>query len=164
MTTALVRTRLATDRDVAAVHDLYNRCSWQTRESRFHVPVHRVSRRLVEQLVLPPHGWSIVAEQGHELVGHACAGPLSPTAVEVALLVDDAMQGTGIGTRLLRELASEAADRGFDSVVCSVEPHNEAMPATVRRAGLTGTSSYVDGVLEIVVPLDTATCAERRPA
>jgi L-amino acid N-acyltransferase YncA len=164
MTTALVRTRLATDHDVTAVHELYNRCSGQTRESRFHVPVQRVSRRLAEQLVLPSHGWSIVAEQGDELVGHACAGPLSPTAVEVALLVDDAVQGSGIGTRLLRELVTSATDRGFEALVCSVEPHNDAMPATVRRAGLAGTTSYVDGVVEIVVPLATDVQAERQPA
>jgi L-amino acid N-acyltransferase YncA len=164
MTTALVRTRLATDHDVAAVHELYNRCSGQTRESRFHVPVQQVSRRLAEQLVLPRHGWSIVAEQGDDLVGHGCAGPLSPTAVEVALLVDDAVQGSGIGTRLLRDLVTSATARGFESMVCSVEPHNDAMPATVRRAGLAGTSSYVDGIVEIVVPLAPEVHAERQPA
>ena len=153
MTTSLVRTRYADLQDVPAVHDLHVRCTPQTLESRFHVPLAHVSLRLVRSLVCPPGGWSIVAEQGDEVVGHGCAGPLSPDRVEVALLVDDAFQGTGIGTRLLRDLASTAGERGFRSLMCSIEPDNESVLPTVRRAGLDGMLSFVDGVLEIEVPL-----------
>ncbi len=153
MTTSLVRTRYATEHDVGAVLALHERCSPRTLEQRFHVPVSRVSERLVRELVTPRRGWSIVAEQGDEVVGHGCAGETSAEQVEVGLLVDDAFQGTGVGTRLMRDLAGTAAERGYGSLLCSVAPDNESVLPTVRRAGLDSVSTYVDGVVEIEVPL-----------
>ena len=164
MTTSLVRTRLATVQDIAAVRALHERCSPATLEHRFHVPVARLPERLMRSLTVPAHGWSIVAEQHDEVIGHGVAGALSPATVEVGLLVDDAFQGTGIGTRLLRDLASSAADRGFHSLVCSVEPDNESMLPTVRRAGLDGVPTYVDGVVEIMVPLVAHEAEIQQPA
>lgn len=153
MTTSLVRTRHAVIEDVEAVFDLYARCSPQTLQHRFHVPVARVPERMVRRLVVPADGWSLIAEQGGEVVGHGCAGPVSTSRVEVGLLVDDAYQGTGVGTRLMRELALSAARRGFEAMLCLVEPDNESVLPTVRRAGLEGVPLHVDGVVEIEVPL-----------
>ena len=56
MTTSLVRTRLATVHDIGAVRSLHERCSPQTLEHRFHVPVSRLPERLVHSLVLPENG------------------------------------------------------------------------------------------------------------
>lgn len=153
MTTSLVRTRHATDDDVAGVQELYDRCSPSTLERRFHVPVSRVSAGLVRELVKPRRGWSMLAEQGSEIIGHGCAGETSDEQVEVGLLVDDAFQGTGVGTRLMRDLAATAAQRGYQSLLCCVAPDNPSVLPTVRRAGLPHVSSYVDGVVEIEVPL-----------
>jgi ribosomal protein S18 acetylase RimI-like enzyme len=164
MTTSLVRTRYATSRDVAAVLALHERCSPQTLEHRFHIAVTSVSEDLVRELVTPHRGWSIVAEQGEQVVGHGCAGETSPDQVEVGLLVDDAFQGTGVGTRLMRDLASAAAERGYGSLLCSVAPDNESVLPTVRRAGLESRSSYVDGVVEIEVPLIDHPAWMRQPA
>lgn len=153
MTTSLVRTRHATDDDVTGVQELYDRCSPNTLERRFHVPVARVSSALVGELVRPRRGWSLLAEQGEEIVGHGCVGETSREQVEVGLLVDDAFQGTGVGTRLMRDLAAMAAERGYRSLVCCVAPDNPSVLPTVRRAGLPHVCSYVDGVVEIEVPL-----------
>ena len=153
MTTSLVRTRYATDDDVAGVQELYDRCSPSTLEQRFHLPVARVSTGLVRELVTPHRGWSLLAEQGEEIVGHGCAGETSRSQVEVGLLVDDAFQGTGVGTRLMRDMAAIAAERGYGSLVCCVAPDNPSVLPTVQRAGLPHSSSYVDGVVEIEVPL-----------
>jgi predicted N-acetyltransferase YhbS len=164
MTTSLVRTRHATDQDVGAVLALHRRCSPQTLEDRFHVPVTEVPEHLVRALVTPERGWSIVAEQGDEVIGHGCAGELSIGQVEVGLLVDDAFQGTGVGTRLMRDLASTAAERGYDSLLCTVAPDNESVMPTVRRAGLEAVSSHVDGVVEIEVPLLHHVCRAQQTA
>lgn len=153
MTTSLVRTRHACDDDVVGLQELYDRCSPDTLERRFHLPVTRVAPSLVSQLTLPHRGWSMLAEQGEEIVGHGCAGEVSSDRVEVGLLVDDAFQGTGVGTRLMRDLAVAAAQRGYRSLVCCVAPDNPSVLPTVRRAGLPHVSSYVDGVVEIEVPL-----------
>jgi len=164
MTTALVRTRVATEDDVAAVLALHERCSAQTLEQRFHAAVPGISLRLARRLVLPPGGWSIVAEQCGQVVGHGCAGRLSDAGVEVGLLVDDAFQGSGIGSRLMRDLAQGAAERGFGSLVCEVEPDNESVLPTVRKAGLDPQTRYVDGVLEIVVPLGRVADCDQQTA
>jgi predicted N-acetyltransferase YhbS len=164
MTTALVRTRQATEDDVAAVLALHERCSAQTLEQRFHAAVPGISLRLARRLVLPPGGWSIVAEQCGQVVGHGCAGPLSDTEVEVGLLVDDAFQGSGIGSRLIRDLAGGAAERGFRALVCEVEPDNESVLPTVHKAGLRADTAYVDGVLEIVVPLAQVVACDQQTA
>jgi GNAT superfamily N-acetyltransferase len=153
MTTSLVRTRYATDDDVAAVQELYDRCSPHTLERRFHLPVTRVAPALVSELVTPDQGWSMLAQQGEEIVGHGCAGETSPEQVEVGLLVDDAFQGTGVGTRLMRDLSATAAERGYRSLVLCVAPDNHSVLPTVRRAGLPHVTTYVDGVVEIEVPL-----------
>jgi L-amino acid N-acyltransferase YncA len=153
MPTALVHTRPATLEDVDAVVALHDRCSAETLRRRFHIPVSRVAPRFAEELISPKDGWSVLAEQCGEVVGLASAGPLSPTCVEVGLLVEDLFQGSGAGSRMLRDLAEEASVRGFRSLVCLVEADNESVFPTVRRAGLDGALSLVDGLLEVVAPL-----------
>jgi ribosomal protein S18 acetylase RimI-like enzyme len=164
MTTALVRTREATADDLGPVLDLYARCSPQTLEQRFHLPVTRPTERLVAGLVRPRAGWSIVAEQGDEVLGHGVAGRLDDERVEIGLLVDDAFQGTGVGSHLVRDLARSAAARGYRSLVCLVEPDNESVLPTVRRAGLEAVTTEDDGLLLVEVPLATHVDLLRHPA
>ena len=164
MTTALVRTRPATLDDVPAVVALHDRCSPETLRRRFHVPVSHVAPRLARQLVAPRDGWSVVAEQCGEVIGLGCAGPLSRTTLEVGLLVEDLSQGTGVGTRMLRDLAKEATARGFRTLLCLAEADNESVLPTVRRAGLDGVPTLVDGFLEVAVPLPARSPGLQRPA
>ncbi len=164
MTTALVRTRTATLDDVEPVVALHARCSPTTLHRRFHVPVTDVPEPLVRRLIEPPRGWSVVAEQCGDVVGLGCAGPLSATELEVGLLVEDAHQGTGVGSRMLRDLAHEARLRGYHTLVCLAEADNESVLPTVRRAGLDGVATVRDGLLEILVPLPVRRRGLLRPA
>ena len=164
MTTSLVRTRHATADDVDGVVALHTRCSEETLRRRFHVPVTQITERLAEQLVAPRHGWSLVAEHCGEVVGLACAGPVSPTVLEVGLLVEDRYQSTGIGSRMLRDLSRDAHARGYQSLLCLAEPDNESVLPTVRRAGLESAPLVVDGLLQVVVPLPARRRGLRRPA
>lgn len=164
MTTALVRTRTATLDDVEAVVALHARCSPETLHRRFHVPVTEVHDPLARRLIAPPRGWSVVAEQCGQVVGLGCAGPLSRTELEVGLLVEDARQGSGVGSRMLRELAREGRLRGYRAIICLAESGNESVLPTVRRAGLDGVATLVDGLLEIVVPLPVRPRGLLRPA
>jgi GNAT superfamily N-acetyltransferase len=164
MTTTLVRTRHATAHDVAPLVAMHRRCSPDTLHRRFHVPVAHVPARLVEQLVAPAGGWSIVAERRDDVVGHGCAGPIAPGVVEVGLLVEDAHQGTGIGVRLIRDLAGEASRRGFSTLVCLAQADNESVVRTVRRAGLDCVPTRRDGLLEVTVALPSRRGRLRRPA
>jgi len=105
------------------------------------VPVTHVPERLVHQLVSPRGGWSVLAEQCGVVVGLASAGPLTADALEVGLIVEDRHQGSGVGSRMLRDLARDAHERGYRRLVCLAEPDNDAVLPTVRRAGRATTTS-----------------------
>ena len=166
MTTSLVRTRLATPHDVGAVTDLHARCSPDTLRRRFHVPGHAGAG------AAGPRGSSrratagaCVAEQCGEVVGLGSAGPLTADALEVGLLVEDRHQGTGVGSRMLRDAGprrrTRAATGGW-----SAWPS----PTTTRCCRpCAGPASRVSrsrstASLEVVVPLPARRRGLRRPA
>ncbi|HEX4977005.1 MAG TPA: GNAT family N-acetyltransferase [Nocardioides sp.] len=153
--------RLGDAADLARLDALHRRCTRETLRRRFHTAVPVVPQRLARQTLLPAGGWSVVAELGADLVGMACTGPLSGSDLEVGILVEDAHQGRGIGTRLLRHVADEAAARGYRSMVCLTEPDNRAAERALARTGLDTTSTTEDGMLEVTVLLRAADAAPR---
>jgi GNAT superfamily N-acetyltransferase len=60
----------------------------------------------------------------------------SGRGAEVAFMVDDAHQGLGIGSRLLRHLADIARAAGIDLFEAEVLPSNTAMLRVFERSGL----------------------------
>ena len=155
MTTALVRTRYGAAADLPLVTALHDRCTPEALHRRFHAPLTRVPPEATLRLLAPEGGWSLLAELVGEVIGMACAGPLSTHELEVGILVEDASQGRGIGGRLLREVARDAAARGFRALVCVTQPDNQAVLATVERTGLAFTLVDSDGLVEIVMSLET---------
>jgi GNAT superfamily N-acetyltransferase len=157
-------TRLGEIHDVDDVTALHARCTPRTLERRFHVAQPHVTPRIVRELVTPTAGWSRVAELDHRIVGLAVAGPISTYEVEVGLIVEDAHQRQGIGTRLLHETAMEAANRGYQVLQSLTQPDNRCVLATVRNAGLIARMSWRDGLLHIDMPLARIASDMRRPA
>ena len=110
MTTSLVRTRHATPLDVDAVTDLHAAAHRPRCAAASTCPSRRCRR-----------DWSAGSSR-HATAG-ACwpssaargraglAGPLSADALEVGLLVEDRHQGSGVGARLLRDVARDAPPR-----------------------------------------------------
>ena len=139
--------------DLSRLVALHRRCTPETLHRRFHTAVPVVPERLVRQTLLPDGGWSVVAELGPDLVGVACTGPLSCTDLEVGVLVEDAHQGCGIGTQLLRHVASEATARGYRSMLCLTDPDNRAAERALARSGLVTASTPYDGMLVVTVRL-----------
>jgi ribosomal protein S18 acetylase RimI-like enzyme len=136
--------RPGTGADVDAVVALHERCSAETVRRRYHAPVPSVSRRLARALLEPVEGASLVLVHGAEVVGLGvlAGGPDGP---ELGLMVEDRWQRQGHGSRMMRALALEAAGRGAETVTCVVEPDNDAVLHTIRRAGLRALVSYSDG-------------------
>lgn len=149
----LVTLRPGDASDLPLLDALHRRCTPESLRRRFHTAVPVVPERLLRQTLLPEGGWSVVAEAGEDLVGVACTGPLSCTDLEVGVLVEDAHQGRGIGTRLLRHLAGEAAGGGYRSLLCLVEPGNRAAERALARTGLPTTTAPYDGLLVVTVHL-----------
>ena len=67
-----------------------------------------------------------------------------PSSAEVAFAVADELQGRGVGTRLLEQLAESAADAGISEFVAEVMPDNRAMLSVFADAGF-AVSRRLDG-------------------
>jgi acetate---CoA ligase (ADP-forming) len=76
-----------------------------------------------------------------------------PRAAEVAFAVGDEFQRRGIGTRLLEQLASRAAEAGIEEFVAEVLQDNTAMLGVFRDAGFEVTRAGGAGELEIRFPI-----------
>ena len=134
--TAVPELRKATVEDADAVVAMHERCSYESRTRRYHVPMPKLTTRTARHLSAPAGGVSIVASIGDAVIGMATAAPweeLGSTTMEVAVLVEDGWQGQGLGLRMLRQLVGEARVLGADRVVCMVQPENHAMLRTLER-------------------------------
>ncbi len=121
--------------DAEAVVAMHERCSYESRTRRYHVPMPKLTTRTARHLSAPAGGVSIVASVGGAVVGMATAAPweeLGSTAMEVAVLVEDGWQGRGIGSQLLRRLITEARGLGADRAICMVQQENVAMLRTIE--------------------------------
>ena len=72
-----------------------------------------------------------------------------PLVAEVAFAVADELQGHGVGTRLLEQLAELAGARGIERFVAEVRPDNRAMLSVFEDAGFAATREYEGGVVEV---------------
>jgi acetyl coenzyme A synthetase (ADP forming)-like protein len=72
-----------------------------------------------------------------------------PSIAEVAFAVDDPLQGRGVGTRLLEQLAEMAATVDIDRFVAEVEPSNAAMLSLFRRTGFEVSRVVRDDTVEV---------------
>jgi L-amino acid N-acyltransferase YncA len=127
--------RRATVEDAEAVVAMHERCSYESRTRRYHVPIPRLTARTARHLSAPAGGVSIVATVDDAVVGMATAAPweeLGGQAMEIAVLVEDGWQGQGLGSQLLRQVIREARLLGADRAVCMVQPDNAAMLRTVE--------------------------------
>ncbi|MEU6136634.1 GNAT family N-acetyltransferase [Nocardioides sp. NPDC047086] len=131
-----VATRPVRPDDLVAFERMWSRLSEETIYRRFHAPVRRLSLKLRRYLVDVDHRDhdALVAISGGEVIAvaryHRCAE--EPAAAEVAVLVEDAWQGRGLGARMLRELACLASRRGIDVLTGDVQSDNLRMLGLVR--------------------------------
>ena len=82
--------------------------------------------------------FALVAETGGDIVGVSRFDklPENPRTAEFAVLVEDAWQGRGVGTALLRGLMDPAGDLGVEGFVGEVLRENSRMLRVMRDAGL----------------------------
>ena len=81
--------------------------------------------------------FALVGEVGGKIVAISqyFRFPKHPERAEAAFVVEDALQGQGIGTRLLERLAEIARDRGIRSFEADVLPQNTRMLDVFRNCG-----------------------------
>jgi acetyl coenzyme A synthetase (ADP forming)-like protein len=111
--------------------------------------------------------YALVAESGGHIVALAqyARAVADPRRAEAAFLVADALQGRGIGTRLLEELASHARQNGIEVFQAWVMGANSRMLQVFVDSGYTIKSRSEQGVIEVSLNLSpTASFVEKSAA
>jgi acetate---CoA ligase (ADP-forming) len=151
-----LRLRAPTATDAGALEAFFGALSERSFYLRFH-GLRQVDRALVEHFLEPD--WSdrgvLVGVAGEErIVAVAEFMRLrDETSADVAFAVADELQGRGVGTRLLEQLASRAAAAGVERFVAQVLPENAAMLAVFRDAGFEVARELDGGEIEVRFPI-----------
>ena len=151
--------RLARPEDSDAVAAMHERCSEQTLYRRYLTAVGRWRDVTLRRLTGGHRGATLVAmsEEG-TIVGLGHVFPDSTTeghTAEIAVIVEDAYQGRGIGTRLVHHMLDLAQRLGFDEVVGTVLAQNTDMLRVLDATQLVWSRHVEDGVLTLRAPLPT---------
>jgi GNAT superfamily N-acetyltransferase len=77
-----------------------------------------------------------------------------PARAEVAFAVADELQGKGVGTRLLEQLADEAGRVGVECFLAEVLADNRAMLGVFESAGFEVRREFDSGVAEVTLAID----------
>jgi GNAT superfamily N-acetyltransferase len=97
---------------------------------------------------------AVVAVQGDEIiaVGRYDHDPGSADA-EVAFVVEDAWQGTGVGRRLFDELALRARSEGIERLTAQTLAENRRMLMLFHHCGYPVRHRFDDGVIDVEIDL-----------
>ena len=150
-----LRLRAPRRQDADALLAFFAGLSERSRYLRFH-GLRPVDERLVEPFLEPD--WSergsLVGVLGDRVVALANYVRLrDPTAAEAAFVVADELQGRGLGTRLLEQLAGRAAEVGIASFVAEVLGENRPMLDVFTGAGFEVSRELDGGEVEVRFPI-----------
>ena len=154
---ATVWIRLARPEDADAVAAMHGRCSAQTRYQRYLAGVSEWRDISLRRLTGGHRGATLVvmSEEG-AIVGLGNVFPAAPDdahAAEIAVIVEDAYQGRGIGSRLLRHMVELAERIGFQEVVAIVLAENSGMLRLLEATRLDWTRELKEAVVTLRAPL-----------
>jgi GNAT superfamily N-acetyltransferase len=155
--------RRAAAADLDALERMLERCSVRTRTLRFSIPVRSLPRAYAAGIARPARGeahW--VAENGGEIAALA-----SVTGAEAAVLVEDAWQRQGLGTRVLERAVDDAARHGVTELAADVafdSPHALRMLSRLGAATVSVTPEGYRLVMKLATraePCSTARTTRR---
>ena len=148
--------REATAADIPLVAALHARCSPQTRSLRSLPTRPRLATDVLMQLVGADGSTSVLAvtTDGGAAVGLANLLSTGHATAEVALMVEDAWQGRGVGTALTRKLVELARTDQLTELTAVSQPGNHALTRVLRRAGLRPRGRLEGGNLYVRAALD----------
>jgi RimJ/RimL family protein N-acetyltransferase len=100
---------------------------------------------------------ALVATRDDDIVGVARFDRIAGTSdAEAALVIQDDLQGRGLGTELFDSLAARARADGVTRFVAQTLPENARMRNVLRHVNPHATTAYAGGVVETTVPLTAA--------
>ena len=135
--------------DGDALGAFFSRLSRESLYRRFLSPIDRPEPAQLDRVL---HGDAVVEVAGGEIVGLANYSRVGDSdAAELAVVVEDAWQRRGIGTRLLTALGERARDAGIRRFVVVSHADNRGALALIRRLSPEVRPTVSSGVLEAVV-------------
>jgi acyl-CoA synthetase (NDP forming)/GNAT superfamily N-acetyltransferase len=147
----IVRIRAVGPGDGPALHALTSRSSDRSLYMRFFSLNREVAEQYVDKLIAErPSGahLALIAEVESRLVALAGFERFDDDdEAEVALLVEDDLQGTGIGTLLLEHLASHARRMGIVALAADTLVNNRSMLGVFAHSGLQERARSEEGVV-----------------
>ena len=165
---SLIRVRQAVPADREALAQMFERCTAATRYRRFHGPVKAIPERyLAEALSRSPFHHALVAHLEPASAAHARAKSgtavalascrlVDEGAAELGVLIEDAWQRKGLGTRLVRELVAHASDVGLRVLEAQLLAEQAWITSLLRPHGTCRLRSTSNGVLNVTVLLEAA--------
>jgi AcrR family transcriptional regulator/RimJ/RimL family protein N-acetyltransferase len=159
--------RLARPEDADAVVAMHERCSELSLHRRYLAGVSEWRDVNLRRLTGGHRGATLVvmSEEG-AIVGLGNLFPDEPRdghSAEIAVIVEDAFQGRGIGTRLVRHMLELAERLGFQEVVATVLAENAGMLHVLEATGLEWTRALEQGVITMRAPLPVVASGSLSP-
>jgi RimJ/RimL family protein N-acetyltransferase len=149
--------------DTEALRRLFSRLSAETVYRRFFRPVRELSASVLEFLCSVDHSHrdALVAEVAGEVIAVARYDRLGDTdEAELAVVVEDAWQGHGLGRRLVTSLAVLAESRGMHVFTATILGDNRAASGLVRAMSNDADMHFESGELIVRAPIH----AQQHPA
>jgi RimJ/RimL family protein N-acetyltransferase len=132
--------RLARPEDTEGVAEMHARSSDPTRDQRYFTPNTDWREDQLRRIAGGHRGATLVAVNWRgDIVGLGNVFPDRPddtSTAEIAVIVEDAWQGRGLGGRMLGHLVELARRQGFDEVLALVLASNTGMVRLLDRMGL----------------------------
>ncbi len=157
--------RLAHPDDARAITEMHHRCSERSRYLRYF-SLRDWRDVQLRRLAGGHRGATLVAmSEPGKVVALGNVFPEGPedqrTRAEVAIIVEDAYQGRGLGTALFRRQLQMAQRLGFSEVTAVVLAENKGMLHLLKTSGLTWTSSISSGIatMRAALPQPTLTAS-----
>lgn len=136
-----VTVRLARPDDSEGVELMHQRSSPASRYQRYFTPMNEWRQENLRRISGEHRGSTlVVTDDAGAVIALGNVFPLGPTdsdSAEIALIVDDAWHGRGVGTVLTTHLVDVARRLGFSRLVAYVLAENRAMLRILESSGLT---------------------------
>lgn len=136
----VVTIRLSRPADTATVQALHERCSEQSRYERYFTPMNTWREENLRRVSGGHRGATLVVTDDADTVialGNVFpAGPAEADTAEIAVLVDDAWHGRGVGAVLTERLIDVARRMGFTRLIAYVLATNRPMRALLGSSSI----------------------------
>jgi acetate---CoA ligase (ADP-forming) len=143
------------DRDRRLVRELFANASPESLYYRFFHMIREVSDDVLKTMLTDDGhtALSLICLAGGKAIGIGTYVRQEETCAEVALLVDDSLQGRGIGTLLLEQLAQVAWQHGIRRFEATVLSENQKMLAVFHASGFESARRRMSDVYELTLPI-----------